>query len=451
MLGAALAAASVGCAHAAEPSLPAYNVDIAQTSVSGISSGAFMAVQFGTAWSSTVKGVGAIAGGPLGCSEGSLSEALSTCTGGAPAIDLIELIKRTDTWSRSGAIDDTAKIAAQKIYLFHGFNDNVVARPVSDSLRAYYAHYLGQNQANLFYQTAIGAGHSQVTLAFGAKCNANDGEYINRCNYDQAGIILQHIYGALTPRNASALTGKLQSFSQAEFTAPDQPIADSMDDKGFIYIPASCAAKQRCRLHVALHGCLQSFGNIGEDFVRHAGYNDWADTNRIIVLYPQIIALGIANPKACWDWWGYLDANPTESPTYLLKSGKQIKTIKAMVDRVTSGAAAASVSPATQAAAPVTLLTPDRSDTAIDVVWSSVAGATSYDVFRAGPGNTDFQQIGTVSGLSYGDAGLKPGMQYQYKVRTSSPAGAGAFSPIASAATLRRVLPCDDPGNCPVH
>jgi Esterase PHB depolymerase len=450
-LGAALAATCVARPHAAEPSLPAYNVDIAQTSVSGISSGAFMAVQFGTAWSSIVKGVGAIAGGPFGCSEGSGSEALSTCMGGAPAIDLTELIKRSDAWSGSGRIDDTANIAAQKIYLFHGYNDNVVAQPVSDSLRAYYAHYLGQNLGNLFYQTAIGAGHSQVTIAYGGKCNANGDEYINRCNYDQAGIILQHIYGALTPRNASTLTGKLQSFSQAEFTAPDQPDTDSMDDKGFIYIPASCAAKQRCRLHVALHGCLQSLGNIGENFVRHAGYNEWADTNHIIVLYPQIQALGIANPQACWDWWGYLDANPTESPTYLLKSGKQIRAIKAMVDRVTSGAAAPSAFPAAPAAAPATVLAPDHSDTAIDVVWSSVAGATTYDVFRAGPGNTDFQQIGTVSGLSFGDAGLKPGMQYLYKVRATSAAGPGAFSPVASATTLRRVPPCDDPGNCTVH
>lgn len=42
------------------------------------------------------------------------------------------------------------------------------------------------------------------------------------------------------------------------------PIDDSMDDKGFVYVPASCAAKEPCRLHVAPHGCLQSFGEIGE-------------------------------------------------------------------------------------------------------------------------------------------------------------------------------------------
>jgi hypothetical protein len=72
-------------------------------------------------------------------------------------------------------------------------------------------------------------------------------------------------------------------------------------------------------------------------------------------------------------------------------------------------------------------------------------------VFRTGPGDTDFRQIGTVSGLSYGDAGLKPATQYQYEVRASSPAGAGPFSSVVSATTLRRVPPCDDPGSCVVH
>ncbi len=41
---------------AAEPvALRGYNSAISESSISGISSGAFMAVQFGTAWSSVVR------------------------------------------------------------------------------------------------------------------------------------------------------------------------------------------------------------------------------------------------------------------------------------------------------------------------------------------------------------------------------------------------------------
>lgn len=442
--------------HADEPSLPAYNADIAQTSISGISSGAFMAVQFGVAWSSVIVGVGAIAGGPFDCSEGSGATALSTCMGGQPAPDLPELIRHTDAWRRSGDIDDTGNIAGQRIYLFSGYNDKVVARGVSNSLQAFYAHYLpSDRRSNLFYQTAIGAGHAQVTLAYGGRCADNGGEYIDRCGYDQAGIILQHIYGALSPRNDGALTGHVIAFSQAAFTAGRKPVDDSLDDKGFAYVPAVCVAQEPCRVHIALHGCLQSYGNIGEDFVRHSGYNEWADSNHIIVLYPQIQAngitqLGITNPQACWDWWGYLDANPTVSPSYLLKSGRQISAIKAMLDHLTSGAGSPAPPIAAISASPQ-LLAPDASDTAIDLVWSAVPAATSYDVFRAAPGDPAFGQIGATAGLSFADAGLKPSSLYRYKVRASSAAGAGAFSAEVAKSTRPKVPPCDEPGSCAVR
>ncbi len=299
MFAGLLAAVTSPCA--AQP-LPAYNADIAQTSISGISAGAYMAVQFGTAWSSIIKGVGAIAGGPYGCSEGSLAAALSTCVLGVPRRNLAELIARTNGWSGHGDIDDPANIAAQKIYLFHGYNDQVVARPVSDWLRDFYAHYLNANTTNLFYQTAIGAGHAQVTIAYGSKCADNGGEYINKCRYDQAGIILQHIYGALNPRNDGALTGRLLRFSQADFTAPDEPIDESLNALGFAYVPDACQKQNPCRVHIVLHGCLQSLGYVGNNFVKHAGYNEWADANNLIILYPETDTLpvtiqGITNPE----------------------------------------------------------------------------------------------------------------------------------------------------------
>jgi hypothetical protein len=453
-----LAAAGLALLHPArpsaeEPALPTYNADIAQTSISGLSSGAFMAVQFGTAWSSIVIGVGAIAGGPFGCSEGSEATALSTCTGGAPAADVASLISRADVWARNGAIDGTANLARQRIYLFNGYNDAVVTRPVSDALYAFYAHY---RPGSLFYQTAIGAGHAQVTVAYGGNCGETGGEYINRCGYDQAGIILQQIYGALNKRNDGTSDGRVIPFRQGDFTGSRTPIEVSLDDRGFVYMPAACEAREPCRVHVALHGCLQSFGDIGEDFVRHAGYNEWADTNRIIVLYPQVHAvdftrLGITNPRSCWDWWGYLDADPTQSPTYLLKTGQQIAAIKAMVDRITGGAATSAAAVASTPAPPSTVLAIDASDSAIDLAWTLVPGAVSYDVVRSIDAGQTFRQLATVVGPSYGDAGLKPATTYRYRVRASFGATKSDFSAIVSRQTRRKVPPCMEPGSCPVR
>ena len=59
-------------------------------------------------------------------------------------------------------------------YLFNRYNDKVVMRPVSNWLETIYAKRLGSTRAgNLFYQTAIGAGHPQVTLDYGARCAAS--------------------------------------------------------------------------------------------------------------------------------------------------------------------------------------------------------------------------------------------------------------------------------------
>jgi len=207
---------------------------------------------------------------------------------------------------------------------------------------------------------------------------------------------------------------------------------------------------------VALHGCRQSHADIGDAFIRHAGYNEWADTNRIIVLDPQIqalglTALGIANPESCWDWWGYLDANPTEAPTWMLQSGQQIGAIKAMLDRITSGVVAPTASVTPTLAPPSTVAAVDASDTAIDLAWTAVPGATGYEVFRSTQADPAFHSLATVGGLSYGDAGLEPATEYRYEVRASDGGAISSFSAVVSRQTRHRVPPCREPGTCAVR
>jgi len=109
------------------PPLGAYNADIKESSISGISSGADMAVQFGVSWSSTIKGVGVIAGSPYYCVQGTAAEGLSgnlvpdlmvtgPCMKGPPPA-LGPLIAKADEWARLGDIDDTRNIAHQRVYI----------------------------------------------------------------------------------------------------------------------------------------------------------------------------------------------------------------------------------------------------------------------------------------------------------------------------------------------
>jgi hypothetical protein len=454
-LAAATALAVTGGAATAQVSkLPGYNAPLTESSISGISSGAYMSVQIATAWSSVIKGVGVIAGGPFGCAGGLSSTAQGTCMVGVPAPNAKKLSALIDTLAAKGAIGDPANIATQKIYLFNGYNDKVVARPIGNVLDTIYTERLGGGQAaNLFYQTAIGAGHAQVTLDYGGKCPANAPTYFDNCAYDQAGIILQHIYGALAAPNRAALGGKFLTFAQSEFTAPATPADYSLGDKAFVYVPDDCARGAACRVHIAMHGCKQSFTNIGEEFVRHAGYNEWADTNHIIVLYPQTqptypgSLLSVTNPESCWDWWGYLSKDPYGEPVYLTKAAPQIVAIKRMLDQLTSGAKPAE--PAV-AAGPQVLVANDASDTAIALAWTAVPGATGYEVFRQGPGQTAFASIGTVTGLSFGDKGLKAKTSYQYQVRPILASGPGTLSAAVTKATHPAVPRCIDPGTCKV-
>src|ERR1700736_3243243 len=129
---------------AAEPmALGRYNASIGESSISGISSGAFMAVQFGTAWSSVIKGVGIVAGGPFWCAKADADDfinaymlpvltATGSCMKGPPA-DLNISIAKADAKAASGDIDPTQNLSRQKVYLFHGYNDAVVAKSVTDA------------------------------------------------------------------------------------------------------------------------------------------------------------------------------------------------------------------------------------------------------------------------------------------------------------------------------
>ncbi|MBV8736649.1 MAG: hypothetical protein JO007_05210 [Alphaproteobacteria bacterium] len=440
------------------PPLSAYNADIKQSSISGISSGAFMAVQFGVAWSSVIEGVGVIAGGPYYCAQGTATAGLLgnagpilTATGPCmqgPPPPLDPLIVQTDEWARHGDIDDPRNIAHQRIYLFAGYNDTVVNPSVGDAAYRFYLHYLGgRDPGNLFFQTAIGAGHSQVTVNYGEPCNANEGYYIDHCNYDQAGIILEHIYGKLNAKRQGAFSGKLLSFDQREFTSPASPASYSMAETGYVYVPADCAALLPCRVHVALHGCKQNFETIGDRYIRHAGYNEWADINRLIILYPQTIAGNPAefeplNPFGCWDWWGYTNFN------YAVKAGRQISTIKAMLDRLTSRYVPNQAAQAMAAG----IVINDVSDTGAALAWSPLADARGYAVSRASAGDSEFKELGSVVNPSFGDMGLHAATSYNYKV-SIMPNGNGVVpSSLSVTATTLPVPPrCDNRGSCLVH
>lgn len=104
-----------------------------------------------------------------------------------------------------------------------------------------------------------------------------------------------------------------------------------------VYVPTACET-QTCRVHVVFHGCKQYAENaqVGDAVYKHGGYNEWADTNKIIVLYPRTVAVPLKNPNGCWDFWGFDDGLP-HNREFARKIGYQISAIKKMLDRLAEG------------------------------------------------------------------------------------------------------------------
>lgn len=329
-------------ARAAEP-LPRLRL-APEVTVSGLSSGAFMTVQLQVDFSQTITGVGVVAGGPYYCALSSVWEALGTClnslgwwwwnqTGPAvgTSLDAIEAVSSAD--------NPTDLIAPDRIYLFHGLADQTVRRETMDALlRAY--RILGVDTANVEYVGNVEAGHGFLSPQGEVPCAETRANFINSCKnpdnealIDQAGDILNWLYPDLSPAG-DASEQNLMEFDQGLYTQA----ALGMDNIGLVYIPDKCKPEAQqaddsttCRLHIALHGCQQGIGTVGDAYARQTGYNRWAEANNIVVLYPQAAVVASSwfgpfsgNPKGCWDWWGY------SGNDYLSREAPQIAAIARM-------------------------------------------------------------------------------------------------------------------------
>jgi poly(3-hydroxybutyrate) depolymerase len=433
----ALLSAFNACALAAV-ALPALNVQPGSVTVSGLSSGGFMANQLGWAFSATFKGVGVFAGGPYMCAGHSNYTA---CMYNATISSQMLATMQADINNWSGSlIDDKANAASQKIYMFVGSSDSTVGPNPMAALQTQYANN-GVPAASRVYVQRSATAHVMPTdfdATGNNSCGTTASPYIANCGYDGAKAALQHFYGTLNPRNNTPAAGNYLEFSQAEFSGGNPGMATN----GWVYIPSDCAGgANACKVHVALHGCKQDYGSIGDKFVKNSGYTRWADTNRIIVLFPQTkvdntarstpTSGTVANPNACWDWIGWYGSN------FARKAGTQVAAIKAMVDRLASGGGGGGGGGGLPA--PTGVATSNATNTGMTIAWGAVSGAASYRVFRGGT------QVNTsaVTGTSFTDGGLAAATTYSWTVAAVDAGNVqGAMSAAATGTTTGSAPVC---------
>ena len=324
-------------------------LNFSTVTISGISAGAAMAVQIATAHSTVVKAAGIIAGLPYMCALQRLPtlDTAEECMNYPSTIDTLQLLTGASEASTLGEIDNLSNLKDRSFMLFSGLNDTVVHHRSMEILASMLKNDFKVNTLKTFFNYT--AEHAWITDQYGDKCDHLGEPYINNCHLDFAGEFLkmafeQQLGVALSPRAAAISMDNFFLFDQKKFGA--SPALNSLAGEGFIYVPSNCRVAingqtihpngtRSCHLHVNFHGCEQSRSEQGTNYVSHTGLNEWAESNDIVVVYPQTVKSEdplVYNPKGCFDWWGY---STGDELNFAIQSAPQIQFVHRIITALT--------------------------------------------------------------------------------------------------------------------
>ena len=281
-----------------------------QVSVSGVSSGAYMAAQLQVAYSKTFMGAGSIAGGPYYCAENmtDITTIKLKCMAGQGIIpdDYAPYRDKAIELSKEGKIDDVSNLRHSRVFIFNSVEDQIINPGLGYLSVLFFQHFSEDPENDVLALNAI-PGYANYALAHGMPTSmdgyddyinyadkatpcapANSQEYpwfpneflrgndpwLYHCpypneyapvieGYSMAKDLLGHIYGNINEPLEAA--GTITSHQQLQFVDdPDIKTVDDLHKHGigeslYVYTPSACKADPgRCdKLHVALHGCQQ--------------------------------------------------------------------------------------------------------------------------------------------------------------------------------------------------
>lgn len=338
LLAAGLCLGPAASLHAepAPDALPRLSASQDRASVVGVSSGGYMAAQLAVAWPERFVGLGVAAAGPWGCARGELGLALGQCMFtrlGAPDLEAIQA--RYRDYRERDLVGPPAALAELRAHVWHGGADATVAPDVGEALVAQLRGWLADPEAQLRVVRDPQAGHGWPVDEGRATpdgpladCEAGGGSHLLACDRDLAAEALDWLHGP--PAGEPDGAGRLRRFDQSDFEAR------GLADAGYVFVPEGCKAGG-CPVTVALHGCEMSAAEGDERFVRHSGLNARAAAEPRIVLYPQAEA-SLANPKGCWDWWGFAESTWQLDPMHDTRQGSQVEALMGMLDRLQADA-----------------------------------------------------------------------------------------------------------------
>lgn len=315
--------------------------------VSGHSSGGSMASQHYVAFSDRVTGLGHIDAAPYGCSKLQSSNCKYNCACTDESAVKQMLAYATES-AAAGRVAALSHVKDAPVWVMSGGADTIVNHTVGAAAANLY-RAMG---ADVVFHIVPGAEHAFVTdtnrSGVANACGFLGAPFINDCDYDMAGAIFTHLLGPLKPRIPFVSTHVHTVHQSAYF--PKQAVGNrqytptemGMSDTAYLYVPARCGSgpaatnesRRACRIHVMYHGCDSSaditwpfpLRPIATSIVDHAGFNEHAEANDIVVLYPQ------AHSTDCWNWDGEFPRPLTKD--YDTRVSVQINVVNRMVDDI---------------------------------------------------------------------------------------------------------------------
>lgn len=310
------------CLTTASVNAEKLNLKLDRLGISGLSSGGFMANQFHLAHSDWVDKVGIVSAGPYYCAQNSIKTALEQCVSKSTNNTAINLHLQANLYAQEKKIASLDNLKNSKVWLLWGTKDQKIHADVTQALYQQYLQWV--EPTNIRFINDQPFAHHFPTLNVGSNCDESSSPFLGNCDYDAAGEMLGFLYPTLANR-VDKPQGKLVEFDQQALGGEQ---AKSLADKGYVYIPQSCEQGEACSVHVNFHGCQQNEQSVGLQNIQDNGINHWADSNHLVVLYPQTknsMFLPL-NPQGCWDWWGYTGED------YANKEGEQIQAVKNIVN-----------------------------------------------------------------------------------------------------------------------
>ena len=285
--------------------------------------------------STLVHGAGLIAGGPYSCAEGMLGQAFQ-CINHPETINVERLVDLTKDLAKQKKIDPLENLKNSYVFILNGTKDQIVYPEAGPRTVSYLQNFMPLT--NMKTEFSLAAGHSMPTVDRGNGCASEEAPWVNNCGYDGVQNTLEFLL------HRPLVAGQQDPSHLYQIDLSNQVESNSqINTTGLIYIPQSCRrsvstaqtasskpqqASVVCDLHVVFHGCRQTLDEAGLDFIQLAGYNNWAEKNHVVIFYPNILK-SLMNPKGCWDWWGYADAN------YNNKMGSQIRSVTKIIKTLT--------------------------------------------------------------------------------------------------------------------